>query len=103
MEAAAEIHDFIDQDLKTLFPDIYLDAKITILEASNQILSAFDKDLQKFTMKKLKAEKIQIRLGAIVKEVTENEVILNDGSVIPYGFVLWSAGIQPRKLIANHE
>ena len=38
-----------------------------------------------------------------VKEIKKDEVILNDGEVVPCGIVVWSTGIQPIKFIKNLE
>jgi NADH:ubiquinone reductase (non-electrogenic) len=103
IEAAAEINDFITQDLRHLFPDIWFDAKIYVLEAGTKVLSQFDEDLREFCVRWFKRNRITIRTGCAVQEVTENSVILEDGSVIQCGFVLWSAGIQPRKVLLDPQ
>jgi NADH dehydrogenase FAD-containing subunit len=101
VEVAAEIHDLIEQDFSRNFPeDLQLDVQMTLLEASPTVLSAFDESLQKYTQKFFKRQRIQVRLGAQVKELKDqNTVILGDGSTIKCGMVIWSAGIGPRKLL----
>jgi len=90
----------IDQDLKKIFPEhIHLDVKITILEAGSNILGMFDTGLQRYTQRFFYRKKIQIYMGAKVSEVKAESVVLADGSEIPCGLVLWSAGIQPRHVI----
>jgi NADH:ubiquinone reductase (non-electrogenic) len=99
----AEIHDFIKQDLKKIYPSLYLDAKITVVEGSPQVLGAFDDQLQEYAQQRFRRQYIKIKTGTRVKEVSEEGVLLDDGSKIECSFVLWSAGIQPRKLIALDE
>ena len=103
VEAAAEIHDFIRQDLKKLYPSLYLDAKITVVEGSPTVLSAFDAQLQEYAQNRFRRQHIQIKFGTRVTAISEDSVELDDGSKIKCSFVLWSAGIQPRKLIALEE
>lgn len=103
VEASAEIYDFINQDLKKLFPREYLDVKITILEAAGNVLSMFDENLQDYARKRFQRLSIKVKTGTKVKEIQKNCVILDDGSRIECGFVLWSAGIQPRKLLSLEE
>eukprot|EP01080_Neovahlkampfia_damariscottae_P012131 gene12131-5622_t len=100
IEASAEIYDFIRQDLKKLYPSLYLDAKITVVEASPTVLSAFDAQLQEYAQNRFRRQHIQIKLGTRVTGITDDYVEFDDGSKIKCSFVLWSAGIQPRKLIA---
>jgi NADH:ubiquinone reductase (non-electrogenic) len=105
IELAAEIHDLIQQDLKKYFPeDILLDVRMTVLEASETVLSAFDTSLQKMTMKLFKRQGIKIRTGKKVQAVKDEFTVeLTDGSVVECGMVIWSAGIQARQLLMKGQ
>lgn len=74
------------------------EVKVTILEASSQILSAFDAKLVQRAVKSIKRAGryfahfssslkpgVHIRTDSIVKEVTADSVILQDGEVIKCG------------------
>lgn len=101
VESAAELHDFIHQDVTRTFPEVAKFAHIVILEASQHILTQFEESLRDFTIKTFAKKKIEIRLGAVVSQVTETSVMLRDGTVIDCGICLWSAGIGPRSFVKD--
>lgn len=99
VEFAAEMHDFLTQDLHKWYPDLTGQVRITLLEASNKILNSFDARLGDYTMKLFRRQKIDVRTGSLVKQVQERAVILQDGTAVPYGLVVWSTGIGPTSFI----
>ena len=96
IEVAAEIHDFISQDIKRLYP--YLNNqhgfRITIIEGK-EILSGFDDSLREYTMQRFTSyrQRITIQTGVHVIKINENFIYLNDNTKIAYGLCIWSAGI----------
>jgi len=101
VEFAAELHDFIEQDLSKWFPDLIPYVRITLLEASDSILTAFDATLGEYTKRHFSRQNIQVRTRSLVKEVTHDAVVLTDGNEIGYGLVVWSTGNGPTELVAN--
>ena len=99
VEFAAELNDFIREDLVKWYPKLVPEVQITLLEAAKLILNSFDSELSEYTMKLFKRESIDIRTDTPVKEVKEHIVILNDNTNIPYGLLVWSTGIGPTELI----
>ena len=72
---------------------------MTVIEAGNTVLSAFDTSLQQYTQRFFKRNHIKIRTGQQVKRIlSPNSLELKDGTVIDCGMIVWSAGIVPRKL-----
>jgi NADH:ubiquinone reductase (non-electrogenic) len=100
VEFAAEMHDFLREDLETFFPRLAPFVNITLLEAMNQILNAFDQTLSAYTMKLFQRNRIQVRTGSFVARVENDKVILRDDSQIPCGLVVWSTGVGPTDLAA---
>lgn len=93
VEFAAELHDFLDEDLRKWFPRVVDEARITILEASLQILTAFDAALRDYTLALFRRQRISVRLNASVSRVDEAEIHLSDGTSIPCGMVVWTTGV----------
>ncbi len=98
VEFAAEMHDFVTEDLAKWFPDLMPLVRITLLEATGEILNAFDESLGKYALRQLKRERINVRTHSFVKEVRRDRVVLADGEEIPCGLVVWSTGIGPTPL-----
>lgn len=101
VEFAAEMYDFLSEDLERGFRDIFGEAKVTLLEGSKQILSSFRTELGKYALKVLKREKIDVRTETPVREVKETEIVLVDGTHVPYGLVVWCTGNGPNPFVRS--
>jgi len=99
VEFAAELSDFIDQDVRKWFPEI--DHEIVLIEATDHLLGSFDVRLSNYAMKTFKKKRIKILTNTYVKEMKHNEVVLQDGSSIKCGLCVWSTGLAPSPLIAS--
>ncbi len=51
VEVAAELHDFLTEDLRKWYPVLTNEVHITLVEAANAILNTFDKKLSRYAMK----------------------------------------------------
>ncbi|XP_040863127.1 external alternative NAD(P)H-ubiquinone oxidoreductase B2, mitochondrial [Glycine max] len=101
VEFAAELHDFVLEDMAKLYPSLKDYVKITLLEAGDHILNMFDKRITEFAEQKFARDGIDVRLGSMVVKVGENEITAKErasGQVvsIPHGMVVWSTGIGAR-------
>eukprot|EP00817_Percolomonadidae_sp_ATCC50343_P004739 CAMPEP_0117430818 /NCGR_PEP_ID=MMETSP0758-20121206/10363_1 /TAXON_ID=63605 /ORGANISM="Percolomonas cosmopolitus, Strain AE-1 (ATCC 50343)" /LENGTH=383 /DNA_ID=CAMNT_0005219229 /DNA_START=232 /DNA_END=1380 /DNA_ORIENTATION=- len=102
IETAAELHDFVTQDLATLYPDLYLYVEFTVITAENKVLSMFDAKLQEYTRKKFYRDHIKIQTNMRVAGVPKKTMVeLSDGSKIPCGMVVWCGGNQSRELLQS--
>lgn len=92
VEFAAELHDFLTEDLVDSYPTVLPDVSITLFEAGDALLSSFDAALSEYTVKIFQRQKISVRLHSQVAKVEEKEILLKDGSRVPYGMMVWSTG-----------
>lgn len=92
VEFAAELHDFLVEDLVDSYPAMIPDVDITLLEAGSSILNAFDSTLSEYTLKNFQRQRISVRLQSQVTNIGEKELTLSDGSHVPYGLLVWSTG-----------
>ncbi len=92
VEFAAEMHDFLVEDLKSAFPHLIDEARITLLEAGDQILSTFDAALSSYTLTHFRRQRIEVRTGSAVIKVERDRVHLKDGETLAYGLLVWSTG-----------
>lgn len=103
VEFAAEMHDFMSDDLMKSYPSLVSDVRIIVLEATNKILSTFDEKLSEYASRIFQRQKIEIRTASIVTRVDEREIILRDGSRIPFGMVIWSTGNTQTEFVSSQQ
>jgi len=103
VEFVGELHDFLFTDIATWYPDLTKEVKISIIEASDHILGSFDKSLSGYVRRVLESRKITVMTSIAVKAFDHNthSVTLSDGSSYPAGTIVWSAGLQPVKLVSE--
>ncbi|KAG1246994.1 hypothetical protein G6F68_014397 [Rhizopus microsporus] len=105
VEYAAELHDFLVDDLTAWYPELAGKIKITLVEAMPNVLPAFSKQLIDYTESTFKEQHIDIHTKTMVKEVKEKEIVVQrpDGKVdaIPYGLLVWATGNTSRPLVKN--
>ncbi|KAK1378867.1 hypothetical protein POM88_025611 [Heracleum sosnowskyi] len=104
VEFAAELHDFVSEDLVKLYPKVKDFVKITLLEAGDHILNMFDKRITVFAEEKFQRDGIDLKTGSMVVKVSDSEIStkeIKNGQIssIPYGMVVWSTGIGTRPVI----
>jgi NADH dehydrogenase FAD-containing subunit len=86
------VYDFVTSDVARLYPDLKSYVRITLVEASNRILTSFDASLGEFAAKIFARQGIKIEKGVAVKEVQPGKVVLQDGRTIEFGLLVWSTG-----------
>ncbi|KAJ0018446.1 hypothetical protein Pint_10743 [Pistacia integerrima] len=106
VEFAAELHDFVTEDLVKLYPMVKESVKITLLEAADHILNMFDQRITVFAEDKFQRDGIDVKLGSMVVKVTDKEIstkVRGNGETnsMPYGMVVWSTGIGTRPIVKD--
>ncbi|XP_071736186.1 internal alternative NAD(P)H-ubiquinone oxidoreductase A1, mitochondrial-like [Rutidosis leptorrhynchoides] len=99
VEFSGELSDFIVRDVKQRYTHVKNYIRVTLIEA-NEILSSFDVGLRQYAMKHLTKYGVRLVRG-VVKEVHPKKLILSDGSVVPYGLLVWSTGVGPSEFIKS--
>ncbi|KAH8078716.1 NADH dehydrogenase [Cristinia sonorae] len=102
IELSGEIHDFLEEDLRSWYPELSQHIKISLVEALPSVLPMFSKKLIDYTESTFKEAKIDILTKTMVKEIKEKSVVLQgpDGvkREVPCGMVVWAAGNTLRKI-----
>ena len=101
VELLAEMHDFVIDDLKKSFPGVVNDVRLTLLEATGEILGTFDEVLRAYTLRLFARQRIDVRTKSPVVRIEPGRIILRDKTKIPCGLVVWSTGIGPTSLVAS--
>jgi NADH:ubiquinone reductase (non-electrogenic) len=95
VEAAAEIHDLIHEELSQSYPELAPFARVILVEALGRLLTGFDEALAEYTLRHFGRGGIEVRTSAKVQAVEKERVLLADGGTIPCGLVLWAGGNAP--------
>ncbi|KAJ3178286.1 hypothetical protein HDU87_003598, partial [Geranomyces variabilis] len=103
IEFAAELHDFIKDDLRRLYPTLINKAQITVYDVAEKILGSFDSELAAYATRKFAREGIKIRTRTFIQQVRKNTLVLKDGSEIPFGVLVWATGLTATPLIRAVE
>lgn len=109
VEFAAELYDFLVQDVKRDFPNVQNYVKVTLVEgthashlrcinvlttiAANSLLTSFDTNLGGYALKVLRKHKVEVLTGVSVKEIEKGCLTLSTGKKIDFGLCVWSTGI----------
>ncbi|KAK1308043.1 hypothetical protein QJS10_CPA09g01402 [Acorus calamus] len=105
VEFAAELHDFLTEDVGKIYPNIRDLVRITVVEAGGHILSMFDKRITSFAEQKFQRDGIDVKLGYKVTKVSDKTITMvdraNTVTDLPYGMVVWSTGIGTRSVIRS--
>lgn len=106
VEFAAELHDFIQEDIVKIYPMVKDLVKITVIQSGDHILNTFDERISSFAEQKFTRDGIEVNTGCRVVSISDKEItmkIKSTGEVcsVPHGLVVWSAGVGTRPLIKD--
>ncbi|KAJ7959832.1 Internal alternative NAD(P)H-ubiquinone oxidoreductase [Quillaja saponaria] len=101
VEFSGELSDFIMRDVRQRYVHVKDYIRVTLIEA-NDILSSFDDRLRRYATKQLTKSGVRLVRG-IVKDVEAQKILLNDGTEVPYGLLVWSTGVGPSSFVNSLE
>ncbi|XP_071731420.1 external alternative NAD(P)H-ubiquinone oxidoreductase B1, mitochondrial-like [Rutidosis leptorrhynchoides] len=106
VEFAAELHDFVHEDLVKLYPVVKDLVKITVIQSGDHILNTYDCRISDFAEQKFARDGIDVRTGCRVLSVTDKEVSMKvkssgENVSIPHGMVVWSTGVSTRPVVKD--
>jgi NADH:ubiquinone reductase (non-electrogenic) len=101
VEFAAEVHDFVREDLRKPYSSLVPFVSITVLEAGPSLLSTFDAVLSRYTSRLFRRQQINVRVNSPVVRLDANTITLKDGETLPYGLCIWSTGVGPTPLVQS--
>ncbi|ORY97404.1 pyridine nucleotide-disulfide oxidoreductase-domain-containing protein [Syncephalastrum racemosum] len=101
VEFAAELYDWMNEDLVKWFPKLLReDISVTIIQSRDHILNTFDVQISEYAERRFSRAKIDVVTNARVSRIEPDKVIYKltntDPPVfkeVPYGLCMWSTGI----------
>lgn len=74
--------------------------QVTLLQSGKSLLTQFEASLQSMALDNF-AGRVKVLFGARVSEVTDTEVLLQNGDRIAYGVLIWAAGNGTRRIVGK--
>ncbi|KAK7263615.1 hypothetical protein RJT34_31208 [Clitoria ternatea] len=106
VEFAAELHDYVQEDLIKLYPAVKDKVKISLIQSGDHILNMFDERISSFAETKFTRDGIEVQTGCRVVSVNDKEITMkvkSTGEVysVPHGLIVWSTGISTLPVIRD--
>ncbi|KAI3465695.1 hypothetical protein Pfo_022358 [Paulownia fortunei] len=106
VEFAAELHDFVHEDLVKIYPSVKDLVSITVIQSGDHILNTFDERISSFAEQKFQRDGIEVLTGHRVMSVSERMINMKAKSTgedisIPHGMVVWSTGVGTRPVVKD--
>ncbi len=99
VEMAGALVELFQRVLPTDYPELDLGrAQVRLLEALPHVLAPYHPSTRNYVEGVLRRRGVDVRTGAAVREVTADRVVLADGSDLPYGTLVWAAGVRAHPL-----
>lgn len=107
VEVAAELNDLVELAARS-FHDVDLKPRVVLVHSRPIVLSELGDRLGRYTTKKLRQQKVDLRLGRRVQRVPVDRVVLDDGEEIPSATVVSTVGNAPNPVLktiagAHHD
>ena len=94
VEMAGALQELIRDCLSKDYPQLDLrSAKVILLQSGDTLLGSYPQHLQKYTVRALRDRGVKVHFNNRVKEASDTEVILEDGTKITTATIIWTAGL----------
>lgn len=99
IEAAAELWDAWDGDLRHVYKHLDGMLRITIHDVASQILGTFDARLSEYATGSLEGKKVEIKTGSHIERVEQDCIVTKEDGRLPFGMLLWATGNKVSELV----
>jgi len=104
VETVGELNDFIRESVRDYYHNLEEnDAKIVLINSGDRLLPEVPDELAEFTLQKLRANGIEVKLNTRVSGASSNNVVLNNGSAISSHTLIWAGGVKPDPLVTKMD
>jgi NADH dehydrogenase len=101
VETIASVNDFVREAIE-FYPGLSEnELRIVLIEATDVILPELGPQLGAYARKKLSLRGVQFLMNTAVKNVSNGEVNLSDGTALRTNMLIWTAGVSPNPLLES--
>jgi NADH:ubiquinone reductase (H+-translocating) len=102
VELAGTLAELRNIALAAAFPDIDRSRfQVRLVEQAQALLAAYSPSLREYAHRQLVARDIDVRLGATIREITADHVVLAGGEQLPSDLTVWAAGVTAPKWLGG--
>jgi NADH dehydrogenase len=94
VEFAGALAELVAGPLARDYPELEAQVSIVLLEAKERLLDGMPERLGRYALRRLQRMGVEVRLGALVSEVTDDRVRLGDRTELRVETVAWTAGVR---------
>jgi len=102
VEVAADLADFLAGDAEELYPKLMPYVNVKLINTGDYLLSTYDKGISEKCIEVFADKGVEVLPGYRVNEITKKEIKMKKKSgeekTLPYGCVVWAAGIKQNEL-----
>lgn len=95
VELAAELSEYVNNDLVPLYSVNGSKIKIVLVSGSQSLIPDYDKGLQNKARDYLKKLGVGLITGEHVTKISKNVAVLEKGKELPFDLAFWVAGVKP--------
>jgi len=100
VEYAGSLSDMIYGALLKNYPAIgENEPRLLMIEAKDRLLAGWNSEMSEIAERRLREEKIDVRLNTAVSHVSEDGLTFGNGETIKCATVVWSAGVRAEPLV----
>ncbi|KAI3632808.1 hypothetical protein MIR68_008883 [Amoeboaphelidium protococcarum] len=102
VEFAAELYDYLNDDLSRFFPHLKQHVRVCIIQSVDHILNTYDEKISEYAREKFERDGIEVLLRSKVTQVEEDQLTYEFSNrdtkkvetiKIPYGLCVWTTGV----------
>lgn len=102
VELAGTLAELRKEVFRNTFPDIDPGRlHVRLVEQADALLAPFAPSLREYTLGQLRRRGVQVMLGAEIREVTPDRVLLASGEAVPSDITVWAAGVAAPDAVAG--
>ncbi|KAL3145311.1 hypothetical protein ABBQ38_001571 [Trebouxia sp. C0009 RCD-2024] len=106
VELAAEMHDYIKEDLSVHFPSLKDIVRVRLVDTHDHILNTYDRQIAIYATEQFQRQGIELVMNCRVNEVQPGQVVVTDAPTkekknVEFGTCIWTTGIKMHPLVVK--
>jgi NADH dehydrogenase len=102
VEAFAELEDMAREAVRRYYPELsWADTRWVLVEAAPRILGEIGESMATYTLGRLRARGMDVRLSTRLESAVDGVCVLSDGTSLPADTLVWTAGVKAHPSLAS--